>query len=344
MAEATDLTFDEMIRARQVFLSHTDEYVTTEFDLRTILSELGQYPSDGELKYCVEAFDGKMGFNAFTTYLSFLKRRFKRPEPKDLDTLRAFVALGGGHDRRGDINAENLRNACRHFDLTIDIDAMIKEVDTDNSGKLEFEEFRSMWGQAAAAAARRDSVDSQDAGANAALAMLAAAHAVAIPLEATEEETEEDHIAALKQFLFPKARTVVSGDAARKGGKRQSTLNAPKAPLGMHSLEVKEGDGNATMAQSTVGANAASANNKHNDSDSEEAETPSYQRNQYRPPSPIILSMRHSGRGSKSGSSVVKARTMTPRGGVKGASMNSPRGGTATSSRTAVSPRRTTRK
>ena len=42
--------------------------------------------------------------------------------------IDAFVAMGGGADRSGNIEAEKLRRTIKAFELTIDIERLIKEV------------------------------------------------------------------------------------------------------------------------------------------------------------------------------------------------------------------------
>lgn len=343
---AAELTFDEMLRARQVWLLHTDEYITTPFELRTILSELGQYPQDAELNFCVEAFGNKMAFNNFTTYLGFLKKRFQKPEPQDVDTLRAFVALGGGADRRGDINAENLRNACRHFDLTIDIDAMIKEVDDDMSGKLEFSEFKSMWGgggnevAAAAAAQKASKQESFDMEVDEFLltgtlrrgSVKLPNGAVVSPPPPPEEDDapEEDQIELLKLHLFPQEvarKNTAEGSRKSNAAKRTSMLansrfgGAPNAPPLRDSTN-NAGGGGANAAGNAAAASAVRNDNTTNlggdgsDSDDNgDAPQQTHYKGHYKPPSPVILSLRNSKPPTKVRSSARNGSTTPRRGG-----------------------------
>ncbi|KPI86139.1 hypothetical protein ABL78_4794 [Leptomonas seymouri] len=67
------------------------------------------------------------------------------PGGADDDTLRAFVALGGEEDGSGEISAATLRDAVRGFGLTIDIDAMIRNVDVHHSGMLDYVDFCALW-------------------------------------------------------------------------------------------------------------------------------------------------------------------------------------------------------
>ena len=58
-------------------------------------------------------------------------------------TVDAFVACGGNSDKSGNVHRETLVKIIKHdFSLTIDIEALIDEIDTDGSGEIEYEEFK----------------------------------------------------------------------------------------------------------------------------------------------------------------------------------------------------------
>ena len=58
------------------------------------------------------------------------------------DTLDAFVSLGGDQDGSGYIDAQQLIDIIKNdFQMTIDIEQLIKEIDDDGSGQIEFDEF-----------------------------------------------------------------------------------------------------------------------------------------------------------------------------------------------------------
>lgn len=73
---------------------------------------------------------------------------FRRPlTPAHAPPLRAvdaFIALGGNADKTGNVQAEKLRTIIKEFGLTIDIDRLIREVDTDHSGLIDYQEFAVM--------------------------------------------------------------------------------------------------------------------------------------------------------------------------------------------------------
>ena len=55
------------------------------------------------------------------------------------------MALGGEEDGGGSIDADRLIDIVkREFQMTIDIEELIKKIDEDGSGKIEYEEFMSL--------------------------------------------------------------------------------------------------------------------------------------------------------------------------------------------------------
>ena len=61
------------------------------------------------------------------------------------DTLDAFVAMGGMEDGDGAIDADRLIRIIKdEFEMTIDIEKLIKDIDEDGSGEIEYDEFRNL--------------------------------------------------------------------------------------------------------------------------------------------------------------------------------------------------------
>ena len=59
--------------------------------------------------------------------------------------MDAFVAMGGEPDGDGAINAEKLISTIKiEFEMTIDIEKLIMEIDEDGSGQIEFDEFTAL--------------------------------------------------------------------------------------------------------------------------------------------------------------------------------------------------------
>lgn len=55
--------------------------------------------------------------------------------------MDAFIALGGNADKTGQISTDKLRTVVNDFGLTIDINKLILETDTDKSGFIDYNEF-----------------------------------------------------------------------------------------------------------------------------------------------------------------------------------------------------------
>ena len=61
------------------------------------------------------------------------------------EVLDAYVAMGGETDGGGCVDAVKLiRTIKDEFEMTIDIENLIKEIDTDGSGEIEFDEFKAL--------------------------------------------------------------------------------------------------------------------------------------------------------------------------------------------------------
>eukprot|EP00899_Mesostigma_viride_P021922 jgi/Mesvir1/29731/Mv00960-RA.1 len=116
-------------------------------ELRVTLQALGQNPTDEELFIMISQVDddnsGEIEFSEFLKVIQQQKSMQARAED-DSDTLEAFVALGGSYDRTGEVSTEKLRTTIKEFGLTIDIDGLIKEADTDNSGYIDYKEFKKL--------------------------------------------------------------------------------------------------------------------------------------------------------------------------------------------------------
>ena len=61
------------------------------------------------------------------------------------DTLDAFVSMGGQPDGEGFIDAQKLIRIIKdEFEMTIDIEKLINDIDEDGSGEIEYDEFRNL--------------------------------------------------------------------------------------------------------------------------------------------------------------------------------------------------------
>ena len=73
------------------------------------------------------------------------KQRTFQKNSNEEDTLDAFVALGGSIDKTGSVDADQLISIIKdQFEMTIDIESLIREIDKDESGEIDFEEFETL--------------------------------------------------------------------------------------------------------------------------------------------------------------------------------------------------------
>eukprot|EP01006_Ploeotia_vitrea_P031596 TRINITY_DN63923_c1_g1_i1.p2 TRINITY_DN63923_c1_g1~~TRINITY_DN63923_c1_g1_i1.p2 ORF type:complete len:487 (-),score=46.12 TRINITY_DN63923_c1_g1_i1:1844-3304(-) len=150
----TQLTFTEKQKVKGIY-DHSGG-MTGFLKIREVLTQLGQVLTDNEVLELMNKVEYKEGhiltFYSFTRMMELLKRRHLINSTSD--TADAFVALGGQRDKSGEIDARQLRDTVKQFGLTLDIDRLIEEVDSDGSGMIDFDEFQFIFDTANS---RRDS-------------------------------------------------------------------------------------------------------------------------------------------------------------------------------------------
>ena len=71
----------------------------------------------------------------------------------ETELLDAYVAMGGETDGGGCVDATKLIKTIKEdFEMTIDIEKLIEEIDEDGSGEIEFDEFKALLAAEGAAA------------------------------------------------------------------------------------------------------------------------------------------------------------------------------------------------
>ncbi|KIZ06761.1 Dynein light chain, flagellar outer arm [Monoraphidium neglectum] len=144
------LNEEELVLCRKAFQSFDKDGSGTidVKELKAALSSMGQEMSDEELFVMIHDVDednsGEIEFSEFCKVILKHKAAASDKEGAEADTLDAFVALGGNPDRSGKVSTEKLRATIKAFELTLDVDRLIKEVDLDRSGFLDFKEFAAI--------------------------------------------------------------------------------------------------------------------------------------------------------------------------------------------------------
>ena len=118
-------------------------------DLKNALDYLGETVNEEETFLMISTADpentGSIQFNQFKDLVE--ERREDAGGSSEEELLEAFVAMGGQPDGDGFIDADKLIHTIKNeFEMTIDIEALIQEVDEDGSGEIEFDEFQQLLG------------------------------------------------------------------------------------------------------------------------------------------------------------------------------------------------------
>lgn len=126
---------------------HEQQGIMGTCDLKQALEHLGERVSDTQVFRMISEVDpnnsGGLSFNQFKSLV--LEKRENERGSSDADLLDAFVAMGGEQDGGGCVDADKLIDTIkREFEMTIDIEALINEVDEDGSGEIEFDEFKEL--------------------------------------------------------------------------------------------------------------------------------------------------------------------------------------------------------
>lgn len=92
---------------------------------------------------------GKIEFSEFLKLYGKHSKALRDDDEEDdlgkLYLVDAFVAMGGNKDKSGIIDTERLINVIRHqFEMTIDIEKLIEEIDQDQNHTIDFDEFKRL--------------------------------------------------------------------------------------------------------------------------------------------------------------------------------------------------------
>ena len=141
----------DLIDGCRIAFQHLDHDHTGKidvFELQSILEALGMRPTEEEMFHLISEVDVNMsGHVDFAQLLKILELQKERIDNMDdgSDLAAAFLACGGDADRGGCIDANVLIKIIKEdFGLSVDMEALIREVDADGSGEIEFEEFQEL--------------------------------------------------------------------------------------------------------------------------------------------------------------------------------------------------------
>ena len=116
-------------------------------ELRIVLEMMGQKTTEEEIFRMIAEADaentGEISYPQFKHVIAEQKKN--QSQSNEEDTLDAFVAMGGQEDGNGFIDADRLIKIIKEeFEMTIDIEKLIQDIDEDGSGEIEYDEFRNL--------------------------------------------------------------------------------------------------------------------------------------------------------------------------------------------------------
>lgn len=144
-----NLSEDDIQYCQRAF-QELDENVQGEIkaeDLNLALELVGYKQRAHKVNKMISEIDEyNTGIIKFKDFLVlFSKLKYAGMQDDDQDMIDAFVAMGGQEDTSGHVDAKKLITIIKmEFGLTIDIEGLIREVDTDGSGEIEFGEFKEL--------------------------------------------------------------------------------------------------------------------------------------------------------------------------------------------------------
>lgn len=147
--EETGLTKEEQDKCWEAFSAFDKDgsgYIDAN-ELKIVLEMMGQKTTEEEIYRMIAEADaentGRITYAQFVAVIAEQKKN--QSSSNEEDTLDAFVALGGEANGDGYIDAEKLiRIIKEEFEMTIDIEKLIQDIDEDGSGKIEYGEFRQL--------------------------------------------------------------------------------------------------------------------------------------------------------------------------------------------------------
>jgi calmodulin len=143
-----DLLIEEQLQEFQelfrLFDADKDEMLSAE-ELGQMMNALGEDPTLADVKSMIKEVneEGEESID-FWNFLSLMVKKMKTSRIQD-ELVDAFKVFDCDHD--GFITPDELMNAMAHLGEDLnqsEIEEMIKEADTENDGKLDFEEFEKM--------------------------------------------------------------------------------------------------------------------------------------------------------------------------------------------------------
>ncbi|KAK9315713.1 hypothetical protein V1522DRAFT_409271 [Lipomyces starkeyi] len=139
--QLTEEQINEFKEAFSLFDKNNDGQITTK-ELGTVMRSLGQNPSEAELADMINEVDvDNDGTIDFPEFLTMMARKMKDTDSEE-EIKEAFRVFD--RDNNGYISATELRHVMTSIGERLtdeEVDLMIKEADTNNDGRIDYNEF-----------------------------------------------------------------------------------------------------------------------------------------------------------------------------------------------------------
>ena len=133
----------------EVFLKYDaekEDYMQAK-DFKLAMEDLNQKINEKQVyNYLMQADPKNEGKISYENFKNLCIQKYDSEKgTSSSELLDAYIAMGGEEDGDGCIDAEKLIQVIKEeFEMTIDIEALIAEVDEDGSGEIEFDEFKAL--------------------------------------------------------------------------------------------------------------------------------------------------------------------------------------------------------
>ena len=117
----------------------------TSKELGTVMRNLGQSPSEEELKQMIREVD--LNGNGTIDFKEFMCLMVKKMNDNDLDEELQYAFKVFDRDKNGYIIPHELRHAMTNLGENLtpeEVEEMIKETDLNNDGQIDYDEFIKM--------------------------------------------------------------------------------------------------------------------------------------------------------------------------------------------------------
>ncbi|KAK8816179.1 calmodulin [Blastocystis sp. ATCC 50177/Nand II] len=142
--ELTEEQKKEYTQAFEVFDKDKDGKISRQ-ELKTIMRSLGQNPSDDDIEEMMLSVDKNQdGQISYDEFMNLISIQIKASE--DVDEMEEAFAVFDV-DKDGYITKSELRQVMNRLGESLtdeQLDAMIREADTDGDGKIDIKDFRSL--------------------------------------------------------------------------------------------------------------------------------------------------------------------------------------------------------